>query len=124
MVGVPLTPLVIGGLVLTVSIIGAPFGIPLLLVTAKPWWDAGRIAASVRPQPDLTPLARLHVGLCASVVLVGFAVASFVGWDDIDSWADAVAWAIAVSFVVSLQVGATRLTRPGSIEPAPVAGVR
>ena len=97
-------PFLLLGAVLTISLFGAVFGLPLLLVTVPP----ALIAWRVRTAPsDSMRLGRLAVAsaLVVGVLTVAIVAAAAVGHEDLDTpleWgllAVAVAWVVAAWWV-------------------------
>jgi hypothetical protein len=90
---VGLLPLVVVGVAFTASIYGAVFGIPLLLLVARPWWAAIR---SVQTHRRLGATALGHTIVALAVLTAGLVVSAFLGMDDLDTPMDIVGLAISV----------------------------
>lgn len=101
---VVVAPLLLLGVVLTISVFGAVFGLPLLLVTVPPALIAWRVRAA---PSDRVRLARFAVAsaLVAVALTVAIVAAAAVGLDNLDSpleWgalAGAVAWIAAAWWI-------------------------
>jgi len=115
---VVVAPLLLAGVVLTASLFGAYFGIPLLLVAVPLWIVAWR----VRTDPgDDRRFRRLRVG--ASLLALGLAVVVGAnlayGFDDLDAPAEiiilfvALCW-VAAAWWVAQPVGFIRRRRRSS----------
>lgn len=101
----PLLPLVLVGVAMTLSVFGAFFGVPILLLVFRPWWVDLRIGRVWGPAAGLTASAAIHLGLCAAVVAGTDVVLAVLGRDDLDSVVDAAFWLMFTVMVVSLVVG-------------------
>jgi hypothetical protein len=93
---VGLLPLVVVGVALTASIYGAIFGIPLVLLVARPWWAAIR---SVRTHRRLGATALGHKIVALAVLTAGLVVTVFLGMDDLDTPMDVIGLAISVGWL-------------------------
>jgi hypothetical protein len=91
-----LLPVVVVGVALTVSIYGAVFGIPLLVLVARPWWAAIR---SVQRHRRLGSTARGHTIGALAALTAGLVVGVLLGFDDLDTPTDVIGLAIAVGWL-------------------------
>ena len=116
-----MVPLLLVGGVLTASVYGIYFGLPLLAVT-WPVFRAGRRA--FRQPSDRAALRRVVIlGSLAAAVLSGaVAIAAVIGRDDLDSAIDIAAFAVAGLWVAGIwnaAAGARRALLGKSAEIAP-----
>jgi hypothetical protein len=93
---VGLLRLVVVGVALTASIYGAVFGIPLLVLVARPWWVATR---SVQSRRRLGSTARGHTIVALAALTAGLVVSVLLGFDDLDTPMDVIGLAIAVGWL-------------------------
>lgn len=107
-----LTPVVLAGVVLTASVFGAIMGVPILLLAGRPWWLAVGVARGRRDPADLTPAARVHVGVCVAALVVALLAALAVGLDDLDSAVDLAGLAAGTAGVGLAVVGGVGLLAP------------
>ena len=103
---VGLFPAVFTGAVLTVSIFGAFFGVPLLALVGRPWWKAQRAARGrpVRPAP-------VHTVIAVGTLTVGLLVDAALGFNDFDSFLEAAVVAVTLALAVACWAGTIELLR-------------
>jgi hypothetical protein len=87
---------VVVAVALTASIYGAVFGIPLLLLVARPWWAATR---SVQTHRRLGSTALGHTVVALAAVTAGFVASVLLGLDDLDTPIEVALLAIAVGWL-------------------------
>jgi hypothetical protein len=114
LLAVPLTPIVMTGAFMTVLVIPAIFGVPLLLLTARPWWSALSVSINRRAATDLSTAERVWIGVCVITGVVTFVVCALLGLDDLDTVADGLAWLVFTVMVVGATGGAIGLVRATS----------
>jgi hypothetical protein len=97
---VGLFPAVLAGAALTISVFGAFFGVPLLLLAGRPWWKAQRAARgrAAGAAPVHTVIA---VGTLSAALLIGAAV----GVNDFDSPAEVAAVAVILALAAACWAG-------------------
>ena len=125
MLMVPLSPLVLVGLFMTVLILPAIFGVPLLLLTSVPWRIGLRVGLGRTAAGDVSLLGRGWIVVCIATSAIALVSSAVVGFDDFDTAEDALWWALAIAMALSATTGAVGIlrasARPGSIRPAPAA---
>ena len=111
MLAMPLTPVVLVAGFMTVLIIPAIFGLPLLALAGRPWW-VGLAVGTGRKVPDqLTPGAQAHIVVCVAVLASSVLVAAVLGFNDLDSVEDALVWLVLVAMLISGTVGGLGLVQ-------------
>jgi hypothetical protein len=91
---------------MTVLIIPAIGGIPLLLLTLRQWWSGLQIGLGRRTATDLTPIARIWIAVCVATAVVALSVSALLGSDDLDNAEDGVWWLLIIVLLVSAVTGA------------------
>jgi hypothetical protein len=114
LLAVPLTPLVLTGAFMTVLVVPAIFGIPLLLVTLRPWWSALSVGLNRRAAADLSTTEQVWIGVCVITGVVTFVVCALLGLNDLDTVADGLGWLVFALMVVGATGGAIGLVKAAS----------
>ncbi len=114
LLAVPLTPLVMIGAFMTVLVFPAIIGIPLLLVTARPWWSALSVGLNRRVATDLSTTEQVWIGVCVVTGVVTFVVCALLGLNDLDTLADGLGWLVFAAMVVGATGGAVGLVKSAS----------
>ena len=114
LLAVPLTPAVLAGAFMTVLIIPALLGIPILLVTARPWWLALNVGLGRKTAASFTKAGRVHIAACLTIVLALAVIAAAYGFNDFEVDQDGVFVFPIVAMLVSGTAGSVGLLRAGS----------
>lgn len=109
LLAVPLTPAVLTGIFMTVLIIPAILGIPILLVTARPWWLALNVGLGRRTSASFTKADRVYIVACLTIVLVVAVTAAAYGFDDFEAHQDGVFVVPVVAMLLSGVAGSVGL---------------
>ncbi len=91
-------PILAAGILLTLSLYGIPFGVPLLIVAIPTAMSARAVRTGPRDAPSLRKL-RLAATIQAGLLTVAFAAALLVGIDDIDRPLDVVLLGLPVAWI-------------------------
>ncbi len=113
LVAIGLFPAVAAGAVLTVSIFGAYFGVPLLALVGRPWWKAQRAARGRPAHP-----APVHTVIAVGTLTLGLLVGAAVGLDDFDTPLEAGVVAVTLVLAVACWAGTIELLRFPTRPPA------
>lgn len=108
---VPLSPLVLLGTVLTISLFGAIIGVPLLLVIGRPWWASVSVGLGRTQPQNWSTFLRLHVALLLAASVGTFIACTIYGFDDLELGVDAAFMAVCTAMLASALYGGTRLLR-------------
>ena len=110
----PLTPVVMVGAVMTISIFGAIVGIPILVLTARPWWTGVAVGLSRRTAADVSAAEQVWIGVCVSTGIATSVVCAALGLNDLDTAFDGLAWLVFASMLGASMAGAVGLVRGAS----------
>ena len=109
LVAVPLTPIVIIATALTVSIFGTIFGLPVLLLTARPWWAGLSVGMSrTKPEEWTTPM-RVNLALCLAAAALTFVFCFASGFNDLYGWTNLIGTLVIAAMLLTCLYGGTRL---------------
>lgn len=98
-----LCPFLLAGIVLTVSVFGAYFGVPLLLLVGPPtWWEV----AGLHGDRSNSLLRAIWLTVAVGATLVGSVIGAAVAVDDVDTGPELT---LAVTVAMGLAVGVTAL---------------
>lgn len=111
MVAAPLTLVVLVGVALTLSIFGALFGVPVLIVAARPWWACLSVGLGRTQPQDWAICLRLHLAACLGLASILYGTTTVVGFDDLDSGVDMLFWVALTVMLASALYGGVRLLR-------------
>lgn len=104
-----LAPVVLIGVASTLSVFGAIFGVPVLLVAARPWWACLSVGLGRTQPEDWSTSLRIHLAICLGAALLLYAVTAVVGFDDLEWGADTLLWAAFTAMLASALYGGVRL---------------
>jgi hypothetical protein len=114
LLAIGLLPVVVVGAALTLSVFGAYFGLPVLLLAGRPWWRAQQAARgrSARCAPVHTVIA---VGTLSAALLVS----AVFGLNDFDSVDEVGVSAVILALGAACWAGTIDLIRVGRPPKAP-----
>lgn len=96
---------------MTLLIVPAILGLPLLLITARPWWSGLTVALNRKAAADLSVAERAWIGVCAGAGIVTFVACAALGFNDLDTAVDGLAWLAFALMIGASTAGAVGLIR-------------
>jgi hypothetical protein len=111
LVAVPLALVVLVGVALTLSIFGALFGVPMLIVAARPSWACLSVGLGRTQPQDWSIWLRLHLAVCLGLASILYGTATVVGFVDLDWGVDVLFWVALTVMLASAIYGGVRLLR-------------
>ena len=108
---VPLSPFVLLGTILTISLFGAIIGVPLLLAVGRPWWASASVGLGRTQPQSWSTFLRLHVGLLLAAGIGTYVACTIQGFDDLELGVDAAFMAVCTAMLASALYGGIHLLR-------------